>query len=169
MEPVKAMGQFISNSLPTMKAVAQEANTAMLKASIITLEQNIGGRIIDSGYDKAIKHLWFLPPAWKEMMAAGWVRSTCLSIVSYILGLMSIFMKHKLPPKYQLFCIVARDAACLTATKHGADAVGFTKFLDKLIPSDLHKQLEDVMTQLDQAGMLDKVLSGEVILSDDKQ
>lgn len=162
MEPMKRMSEIIGNSLPGMKAVAKEANESMIKASIITLEQNIGERIINSGYDKAIKHLWFMPPAWKTAMSEGWVRSTCLSVLSFAIGVAAIFTRHKLPPKYQLFCVVARDAAHLTAAKHGADATGITKFLDNLIPMDMHKQLESLMTQLDEAGMLDQVLNGEV-------
>lgn len=162
MEPMKRMGEILGNSLPGMKAVAKEANESMIKASIITLEQNIGERIINNGYDRAVKHLWFMPPVWKTAMSEGWVRSTCLSVLSFAIGVAAIFMKHKLPPKYQLFCVVARDAAHLTSVKHGGDATGITRFLDKLIPTDMHKQLESLLTQLDEAGMLDQVLNGEV-------
>lgn len=169
MSAINHLGKYIEKSMPTLKGVAQEANASMLKASITVLEQNIGERVINASFDKAVKHMWFLPPSWKEAMTGGWVRSTCLSVMSFLIGAATIFTKHKLPPKYQLFCVLARDAAFLTSAKHGSDAVGLTKFLDKLIPSDLHKQLDDVMTQLEQAGMLEKALNGELPLDDTKK
>lgn len=162
MNAINNVGKYIEKAMPTLKGVAQESNAAMIKASITVLEQNIGERVINSAFDKSIKHMWFLPPSWKEAVRSGWVRSTCLTVVSVLIGVATIFTKHKLPPKYQLFCVLAKDAAFLTAASHGKDAVGLTKFIDKLIPSDLHKQLDEVMMQLDQAGMLEKALNGEL-------
>lgn len=162
MEAFKNVSSFFDFNNPKLKAMGKEVNEGMVKAGIITLEHAIGSRIIDKGYDTLVDKLWFISAKYKMALKMGWVRSTALSAVSVIVGIVFVFVRNKLPVKYQLFGVLARDAAFLTAANHGKDAVGLTAFLDKIIPSDLQEQLGTLVQQLNDAGMLEQALEGKI-------